>query len=226
LQKNPQHIAIIMDGNRRWATSTGNSSVDGYLQGVEAIKLAVKGAIKNNVSFITFYAFSTENWQRDPSEIDYLKTLLDWYLDNNISYFMDNEIKFLAIGDYSKFGDEIYNKIEDLKERTKNFDKITLIIALNYGGRQEIVYAVNKIIESGINKISETEFSSFLYTKDIPDPDIVIRTGGEKRISNFLIWQCNYSELIFMDKMWPEFKEDDIEIAIQEYLSRNIRKGK
>jgi undecaprenyl diphosphate synthase len=228
----PVHVAIIMDGNRRWAKKKGLQSVLGHSKGKEALHNAISSAIKHNIKYLTCYAFSSENWDRSKEEIEYLKNLLLDYLVVEKGNFIDNQISLKVIGDYKKFGNEIANKIEEIINLTKDFDKLNLIIALNYGSREEIVHAINNIIKDMKNnviidsKIDEYIINKYLYTVDIPEPDLIIRTGGDKRLSNFLLWQSIYSELIFLDVMWPDFNEIDFNNAILEYSGRERRKGK
>ena len=225
----PNHVAIIMDGNRRWAKSNGLQSFKGHAKGKQALQYAIEYCIQNSISYLTCYAFSSENWKRTKEELDYLKDLLLNYLIEAKDKFISNEISLEVIGNYQEFGKEIATKIDDLKESSKNCKKLKLVIALNYGSRQEILNALNNIIKDVKNSdtiIDEQIFNSYLYTANIPEPDLIIRTGGEKRLSNFLLWQSIYSELIFLDVLWPDFKTEDFHKAILEYHTRERRNGK
>lgn len=232
LESKLNHLSVIMDGNRRWAKLNNLDFFEGHKKGSENIRLLLELAIKNDIKYLSAYAFSSENWGRTEEEVSYLKSLIIYYLDNERDYFIKNKIKLLVIGEYKEFGEDVSKKIKDLEIETQNFDRITFIVALNYGSRSEITRAVNNIIlDVKSNKISqdfidEVLFSNYLYTKNIPEPDLLIRTGGEKRLSNFLLWQLSYTELFFEDTMWPDFNEDCLNKAIQTFYSRERRIGK
>ncbi len=229
--KIPKHIGIIMDGNGRWAKQRGLPRSAGHKKGVETLEGVMKKAGELGVEYVTLYAFSTENQKRPSEEVKGLFELLRQYLkraNNNSS----KEVRSLFIGDLSYFPDDIVEGMKSLEEKTKDNDKLTIVMAVNYGGRDEIAKAVKNIASKAVNgeinasDIDETLVSSFLYTKDIPDPDLIIRPSGEKRISNFLLWQMAYSEFVFMDILWPDFKGEHLEEAISEYSSRDRRYGK
>ncbi len=232
LKSKLNHLAIIMDGNRRWAKLNNLDLFEGHKKGCENIRLLLELAIKNNIKYLSAYAFSSENWGRTDEEISYLKTLIVYYLEKEREYFIKNKIKLVVIGNYQEFGVEISQSIKNLETETQNFDSLVFVIALNYGSKLEILRAVNNIVADVKNNnlvqnlINEDLFSSYLYTKNIPDPDLLIRTGGEKRLSNFLLWQLSYAELFFEEAMWPEFNEDCLNKAIETFYLRERRIGK
>lgn len=219
-----------MDGNRRWAKRQGLSIFEGYEQGIKALQKAMESALDYNIKYLSCYGFSSENWSRPQEEIKILKQLIAEYLSTQQHILIDNEIRLLVIGEYEEFGTDIVKKIQDLENRTAKYNKLVLIIALGYGSRNEIIQAVNRIIkDSESKKISNTInneiFSNYLFTKDIPDPDCVVRTGKEYRLSNFLLWQLSYAELIFLDIMWPDFTKKTLAGIIETYNNRTRRHG-
>ena len=227
----PIHIGIIMDGNRRWAKSQGKPVAFGHKAGAKALENIVRYANKIGLKYITVYAFSTENWKRSEEEVGALMALLQNYLTEYSKRADSENIKIRILGDITALSEGMQKSIKDCIERTKNNTGITFSIALNYGGRPEIIEAIkniskdiknNKIDE---NEINEELISKYLYTKDIPDPDLIIRTSGEQRLSGFLAWQSTYSELYFIQKNWPDFTEDDLDEAIKEYKKRNRKFG-
>ncbi len=227
------HIAVIMDGNRRWAKLNDIKIQDSYKKGLESLRTFIINCIEYKIKYITCYAFSTENWkQRSKQEIDYLTSLLEYYLSKESNFFISNQIKLNVIGDYSVFSDTISSNIKMLEEKTDNYTNITLNLALNYGGRAEITNAIKKISTDisnnkiNINSINEALINNYLYTNNIPDPNILIRTGGDKRLSNFLLWQLSYTELFFVNEMWPEFNKKNLDNIINEYNNRKINIGK
>lgn len=227
----PRHIAIIMDGNRRWAKSQGKPASFGHKEGAKTLEKIVRYANKIGLEYITVYAFSTENWKRAEDEVKALMKLLQNYLDDYSKRADTENIKVKILGDISALSQGMQKSIKNCMERTKNNTGVTFNIALNYGGRNEIVKAVKNIIEQvkdgtiNIEDISEETISQNLYTKDQPDPDLMIRTSGELRLSNFLPWQLVYSELLFIDKNWPDFTEEDLDYAISEYQRRTRKFG-
>ena len=224
----PKHIAITMDGNGRWAKAKGKNRVFGHKNGVTAVRETVESAVENNIEFLTLYAFSTENWLRPKLEVNSLMNLLVSSIINETKTLMKNDIKLMAIGDINKIPKTAKNKLDSVIEKTKNNSKMTLILAISYSGRWEILNAVQKIIKNNIdvNEINEHLFEQYLDTKNVPDPELVIRTSGEHRISNFLLWQIAYSELYFTNVFWPEFRKKDFIDAIVEYQKRDRRFGK
>ena len=228
----PRHIAIIMDGNGRWAKARGQKRTYGHRVGALAIKSAVRCAVKNGVQFLTCWAFSTENWNRPEEEVNYLMQLFDLALRKYTNILVKNDIKLLHIGDKSRLPKNVAKKLQLAEELTKNCSTITLVVAMNYGARDEILQAVKLFTEDCLNdrkSISELDwpmFSSYLYTKDVPDPELIIRTSGEHRLSNFMLVQAAYSELYFTDVYWPDFTEGTLQAAIDDYKSRDRRFGK
>jgi undecaprenyl diphosphate synthase len=224
--KIPQHIAIIMDGNGRWAKKRGLPRFVGHRRGVESIRTVLKACASMGVKYLTVYAFSTENWGRPQEEIDFLMNLLSTYIRKEIKGFMKNKVKVNFLGRISQFPVSLYNEMTDAMEKTSKNDGITLNIMVNYGGRAEIVDAINKIIEKGKKAIDEETIGQHLYTKGVPDPDLLIRTASEMRISNFLLWQIAYAELYVTPVLWPDFRKDQLVSAIEEYQKRIRKFGK
>ncbi len=206
--KSPNHVAIIMDGNGRWGIKKKNSRNYGHKKGLEVVEKIILAAQKKNIKFLTLYVFSTENWKRPLNEIKYLFTLLEKYIDTELENLKKKKIKINVIGDISPFPKKLKSKISKVEKLTKNNDKIQINMALNYGSRQEIVRSF-KIMKKRSLPINFKNFEKNLYTNGIPDPDILIRTGNTKRISNFLTWQIIYTEIFFEKKMWPDFNEKD-----------------
>ena len=227
----PTHIAIIMDGNRRWAKANGLPVALGHKKGAETLEKIVRHANKIGIKYITVYAFSTENWKRAEEEVKALMLLFQTYIDK-YSKFADSEnIRVKFLGNFSAFSEKLQKGIQNCMDNTRNNTGTTFSIAMNYGGRDEIVHAVKQIVqkvqkgEFSVEEISENTVSNYLYTKDMPDPDLLIRTSGEIRTSNFLPWQIVYSEFLFVDKNWPDFNEDDLDNAILEYQKRTRKFG-
>ena len=227
----PNHIAIIMDGNRRWAKNKNLPIKLGHKQGAETLKAVVRHANKIGLKYITVYAFSTENWKRSEDEVNSLMKLLETYLDDFAKEADTENIIIRVIGDMSALSESLQKSIERTIKRTENNTGTIFTIALNYGGRDEIVHAVKDIAtlvknnEMDIENITEEVISNHLYTKTIPDPDLLIRTSGELRLSGFLTWQSVYSEFLFMDKLWPDFNGEDLDFAIEEYNKRTRKFG-
>ena len=227
----PKHIAIIMDGNGRWAKKRKLPRTMGHKAGVETIRRVLKEADKLGVKYMTLYAFSTENWKRPKDEVNALMKLLIQYLRQEINELHKNGVKINVLGDISKLPLECQKEINSSVVKTENNTGITMNIALNYGGRDEIIRATKLIVEdilSGKIKkedIDDKIFEEHLYTKGIPDPDIIIRPSGEQRLSNFLLWQCAYSEFWYSDICWPDFKEEDLRKAIYDFQNRDRRFG-
>ncbi len=230
--KLPEHIAIIMDGNRRWAKSHNMPIKLGHKQGAEALKVLVRYANKKGLKYITVYAFSTENWKRSEDEVNALMLLLQNYLDDFAKEADDENIVIRFLGDKTPFSGRLLESIARTIKRTENNTGTVLNICMNYGGRDEIVHATKKIAnmvkegEISVDDIDEKMVSQNLYTEDIPDPDLLIRTSGELRLSGFLPWQTVYSEFYFTDKLWPDFSPDDLDEAIKEFNNRKRRIGK
>ena len=227
----PNHIAIIMDGNSSWARARKIAYRLGHNEGAKNIEKIVRYSKKVGIKYITVYAFSTENWKRSEEEVGALMLLLKTYLDDYSKRADSENIKVKVLGDISALSEGLQKSIKKCEERTKDNDGILFCIGINYGGRDEIVHAVKNIAEDvknnklDVDDISEKLIDDYLYTAGIPDPDLVIRTSGELRTSNFLPWQIVYSEFLFLDKYWPDFSEEDIDLAIEEYQRRNRKLG-
>ena len=227
----PQHIAIIMDGNRRWAKAKGLPVAFGHKEGAKTLEKIVRYAKKVGIKYITVYAFSTENWKRNEEEVSTLMNLMQSYLDDYSKRADSENIKVNILGSRQKLSEKMINSVEKCMEKTKNNTGITFNIALNYGGRDEIVKAVKNIAqkvqndEMKLEDITEQTISDNLYTKNQPDPDLLIRTSGEIRLSNFLPWQLVYAEFVFVEKNWPDFDEKDLDEAIEIYQKRNRKFG-
>jgi undecaprenyl diphosphate synthase len=227
----PRHIAIIMDGNGRWAQSRGLPRIAGHRGGAEAVRRTVAGAVELGIPYLTLFGFSSENWKRSSGEIHDLMSLLRHYLLAEIAELHRNGICLRVIGQVGRFATDIVQLIKHAEEVTRDNRAITVTMALSYGGRAEIVAAVRQIAAAAvagrlaIDAIDEDLFSNHLLTRELPDPDLLIRTSGEQRISNFLLWQCAYSELVFTKTLWPDFGKTDLVQAIDEYCGRERRYG-
>lgn len=230
--KNPKHIAIIPDGNGRWATQHGYSRTKGHKKGSEAAEEVIEFISDNlSVKFLTFYTFSTENWSRPDREVNFLMSLLRKFLKRKGQKLMKNDVKLRVIGDLTVLPKKTSNMVRRTAEKTRNNNELHLVMALNYGGRQEILRATKQIVKGVLEKktrlenLTEELFRSKMFAPDIPDPDLLIRTSGEERISNFLLWQLAYTELWFTDTLWPAFGPENLLDALSEYQSRERRFG-
>ena len=227
-----EHLAIIMDGNRRWAKEKSMMTTMGHKRGADVLVDIAKYCNEIGLKYLTVYAFSTENWKRTEEEVGYLMGLLGVYLDKFLNELDMKNIKISFIGNIDVIDSSLSNRIRNLEEKTSNNTGLNLIIAFNYGGRNEIVRACRNIAEEvkdgklNLEDIDENVFSNHLYTKGKKDPDLVVRTSGEMRTSNFLPWQITYSEFLPLDKYWPDFTRDDVDFCIEEFSKRKIRKGK
>jgi len=227
----PRHIAIIMDGNGRWAKERGLERTAGHRAGIEAIKEIIKAAADFGIKTITFFTFSTENWSRPKKEVEMLMRTLDNFLSRQLKYLDKNNIRLLVIGRDEPLPKYLQAKLKDVQERTRNNFGLTVVLALNYGARQEILDAARGFARAVAKREAKTEdldeegFADYLYTRGLPDPDILIRTSGEIRLSNFLLWQLSYAELYFLKKYWPDFKRGDLEKVIRDYQKRERRFG-
>ena len=219
-----RHIAFIMDGNGRWANKRGLPREMGHKRGAEAFRRMVEHCIDRDIELVTVYAFSTENWKRPQSEVDGIMKLFAEYLKDGLENPRQKNSKIRFLGDTSRFSPEIQELMADIVEKSKDF-RHSLNIAINYGGRDDIVYAVNSLIAEGKTKITEDDISSHLYTGGQPDPDLIVRTGGEWRLSNFLTWQSTYSELFFTKTLWPDMTEKDLDEALDFFEKRQRRFG-
>jgi len=230
-RRTPRHVAIIMDGNGRWAKARGLNRTKGHRQGVEAVKIAVRTARDMGIEFLTLFSFSSENWSRPKTEINDLFSLLKLFIRRDLAELHQNNVRVRVVGEREGVPNDILPLLIEAEQLTKNNTAQTLIIAFNYGSRDEIVRAVKKIAantlagEIQVDDIDSQSISAMLDTAGIPDPDLIIRTSGEKRLSNFLLWQAAYSELIFVDCLWPDFDHDQFHLAIEEYHSRDRRFG-
>lgn len=223
VDENLKHIAFIMDGNGRWASARGMERQEGHKEGVKTFEKIASACFDLGLDTITFYAFSTENWKRPPKEVKTIMKLLSSYLDKCQKTLKEKNAKLKVLGDIEAFDEPLKKKIIKIEKETAE-NPLTLNIALNYGGRDELVHAFKKLKDSG-DEISEESIASALYTAGSPDPDMIIRTGGEKRLSNFLLWQASYSEFYFTDVLWPDFNEEDLQAAINDFYSRRRRYG-
>lgn len=226
----PNHIAIILDGNGRWAKSKGMPRNYGHVKGCENLEYICEVAKELGVKYLTVYAFSTENWKRSREEVEGLMNLFRNYLKKCIKISKKNNMRVRVIGDPSAFDEDIQNRIRELEEFSKDFDELHFQIALNYGSRDEIIRAVNRMLEDqrqGVltGPVTESMISDYLDTAGIPDPDLMIRTSGELRLSNYLLWQLAYTEFYFTDVPWPDFKKDELVKAIEKYNERDRRYG-
>ena len=230
-QNPPRHVAIIMDGNGRWAQQRGLPRFRGHQKGTERIRDVIEAAIDLEIGYLTLYAFSKENWVRPKEEVDFLMDLLSHYLDRELPKLKENEIRFNVIGCLDDLRPEIRQKIERNVHQTRSFEKLVLTLALSYSGRVEITEACRRIarkVQTGQispDSISEAVLQNELYTADLPDPDLLIRTSGEMRISNFLLWQISYAEIYVTEKFWPDFTKEEFQKALEAYQKRQRRFG-
>ena len=223
--KLPTHIAIIMDGNRRWAKKRNLPISMGQKAGAETLQKVIETCMDIGIKYLTVYAFSTENWKRDPKEVSDLMNLLRAYLAKLEKDNQDRNARICVIGDITKLDIDLQDKIISIQEKTKDNTGITINVALNYGGRDEILNAIRKLTTDEIKNLTAESFNKKLYTADSPDPDLIIRTAGEQRLSNFLLWQCAYSEFWYTDILWPDFSRKILESAISDFSKRNRKFG-
>jgi undecaprenyl diphosphate synthase len=227
----PTHIAIIMDGNGRWASARGLPRIAGHRQGAESVRRAVEACIELGVSYLTLFGFSSENWKRPVAEVSDLMGLLKRYLQSEIAELHKNGVRLRVIGERGRLSPDLVSLIENAERMTEGNGKLHLTLALNYGSRMEIATAARKLaaaVQAGLVRaeaIDERLFAGFLETSDMPDPDLVLRTSGEQRLSNFLLWQSAYAELVFLDVLWPDFTKSHLEDAIHEFNRRERRYG-
>ena len=233
--KIPVHVSIIMDGNGRWAREKGNERVEGHKAGVESVRAAIEAACERGVRYLSLYAFSEENWGRPEKEVNALMSLMMQSIHNEKESLMKNGVRFIVLGNRKRLSAELEESISLLEEETAGNERLTLIVFLSYSGKWDILQAVKKIAgelvsarasAEDIEKLTIDDFSSYLVTAGVPDPDIILRTAGEQRISNYLLWQGAYSELIYTDVMWPDFRKKDFDAALEEYARRDRRFGK
>lgn len=227
----PRHVAIIMDGNGRWAAQRGLPRAAGHRAGAEAVRRTLKAAVKAGIEVLTLYAFSSENWRRSEDEISDLKGLMGYYLERELDELVREGVKLRLIGDHQAFGPQLAERLERAIERTAENDRLTLVVALNYGARSEILGAVRRLANKAAageldpSQIDEAGFGDELATGGLPELDLMIRTSGEKRLSNFLLWQAAYAELVFIDRLWPDFDEQSLNSALDEFAGRRRRFG-
>ena len=220
----PKHVAIIMDGNGRWGLKKKNSRNLGHKKGIIRVEELINESIKKNIKFLTLYTFSSENWKRPKIEINFLLNLLENYIDKEFYNLKNKNLKIKVLGDISKFPKSLKSKLRKVEKKTKNNTLMQINIALNYGSRQELINAFKKINFKKKKKITEKLISNNLYTKNIPDPEILIRTGNTNRLSNFLLWQINYTEIFFVKKLWPDFNKNDFNEILKKFnkIKRNF----
>ncbi len=231
-KKIPNHLAVIMDGNGRWAKKRSLDRIYGHIEGIKSLKSVIKGVMEYKIKYLTVYAFSSENWQRPAEEVDSLMRLLDKYIKIELPYLIKNKIRLNFIGNIVRIPEQSKSTLLEAVEKTKNFDELNLTLALSYGSKEEILDAVSKIsgdVKKGIIRIKDINdglFSSYLYTAGIPDPDLLIRTSGEYRLSNFMLYQCAYTEIYFTKTLWPDFRKKNLTAALKNYEKRVRRFGK
>ncbi len=225
MNKIPTHVGIIMDGNGRWARKRGLPRIEGHKAGAKVTEEIVKEAKRLGIKFLSLFSFSTENWRRPKEEIDFLFHLMYEYTKSKIDLFLENDIRFKAIGRIEELPDFLKEGFNEIEEITKNCSSMTTVFAVNYGGRREIVDAVNKALKKGETHIEENDIRENLYYPELPDLDLLIRTSGEMRISNFLLWQSVYAELWFTETLWPDFTADEFRKAIESFSKRERRFG-
>jgi len=223
----PVHIGIIMDGNGRWATTRNLPRTKGHQAGIEAVKRVILAAANAGVQYVSLYSFSTENWKRAPTEVEFLMQLVARNLRNEYDFYRDNQIRLFHSGDLSGLPKAVRKEIATVTADTRTYNGITVNIAVNYGGRNEIIRAFNRYIKDNLDKPLTTEdiLREYLDLPDFPDPDLIIRSGGHRRISNFLLWQSAYSELYFSDKLWPDWEGSDLTAAISDFKARKRNYG-
>ena len=223
----PEHVAIIMDGNGRWAKSRGLPRLAGHQAGTENLRRIIRACVEFGIHYLTIYAFSTENWGRPKEEVEGLLKILETVIEKELAELNQEGVQLRHIGRLEKLPEALRAKVESAIELTKNNNRLTVVVAFNYGGRDEIVHAVETILREGTppEAVTDQLISNHLFTKDIPDPDLVIRTSGEMRLSNFLIWQAAYSELYITPVYWPDFSKEELRKAIDSYCKRNRRFG-
>ncbi|KHC93798.1 MULTISPECIES: isoprenyl transferase [Thermotoga] len=225
----PQHVAIIMDGNGRWAKKRGLPRIKGHQRGAEVLHNTVKWSLELGIKYLTAFSFSTENWKRPKEEVEFLMDLFVQMIDREMELLRKERVRVRILGRKEGLSEKVLKKWQEVEEKTKEFDRMTLIIAFNYGGRREILDAVESILKDVSRgkklELTEETFRQYLYLPDVPDPDLIIRTSGEMRLSNFLLWQSAYSELYFFKKLWPDFTKRDFLRAIESYSKRERRFG-
>jgi len=221
----PLHVGIIMDGNGRWAVKRGLPRIEGHRKGAETTEKIVIAASNLGIKYLSLYAFSTENWKRPKEEVNFLFSLMYEYVRSKLNLFLENNVKFRAMGRLWELPDYLQEGFAWMEEQTASCNGMTAVFAVNYGGRQEILDAVNRILKSGLDSVDQETFRRYLYIPELPDLDLLIRTSGELRISNFLLWQSAYTELWFTDTLWPDFTEEEFKKALEDFSRRERRFG-
>jgi undecaprenyl diphosphate synthase len=223
----PAHVGYILDGNRRWARQHSLPEYDGHLAGYNALREVIESSVNEGIEYISIYAFSTENWQRQKEEVSYLMRLVMHALTSDLKRFIKNGVRLRVLGHREGLNDKLISAIEKAEEATKLLDRATVLVCFNYGGQREIADAARKCVEDGLSakEITEEEIAKRLYASDVPPVDIVVRTSGEQRLSNFMLWRSSYSELLFLKKYWPEMTKQDVADIIKEYSRRQRRFG-
>ena len=228
----PRHVSIIMDGSGRWAKARGKERIQGHVEGIESVRAVVEAAAEEGVEYISLYAFSEENWNRPQKEVSFLMDLMVSSIEKEIGAFIEKGVKCVVLGNRARLGEKVDSALKDMERRTAGGKRITLIVFLSYSGKWDILQAARKLAmkyasdPSALDNVQAGEFGDLLVTAGVPDPDLIIRTSGEQRISNYLLWQAAYSELLFVDTLWPDFGKDEFRAAISEYSKRNRRYGK
>ena len=226
----PQHVSIIMDGNGRWAKARGKERFQGHVEGVESVRACTEAAVEAGVKYLSVYAFSEENWNRPESEVNHLMELMMKAIHREVRTFLDNGVRFVVLGNRARLSASLNAAIDALTEKTAACSRMTLIVFLSYSGKWDILQAMKKAAAErgadGVQDMTAEDFSQYLVTAGIPDPDLLIRTSGEERISNYLLWQCAYTEFVFTDVLWPDFRKDEFRAALESYASRDRRYGK
>ncbi len=221
----PAHAGIIMDGNGRWAKARGLPRTEGHREGLRVAKRIIRAAEDLGIRYLSLYTFSTENWKRAAEEVSFLMSLITRHLRSEFDFYRDNHIRIVHSGDAAGLPEDVREAIRSVMADTSGYDGITVNLAINYGGRDEIVRAARKLLRGGAVDVSEDGFRAFLDAPDLPDPDLVIRTGGDMRLSNFLLWESAYAELYFSEKLWPDWSEEDLKKAVDSYSGRERRYG-
>jgi undecaprenyl diphosphate synthase len=226
----PVHVSLIMDGNGRWAKQRGKARIYGHYEGVESVRAVMEAAVEWGIKYISFFAFSEENWDRPSDEVTSLMELMGTAMERELHTFLDNNIRFVVLGNRERLSDQLKSKIDNMMEATKGGTAMTMILFLSYSGRWDILQAAERMAHDLMNHpgqpVGTEDFSRYLVTGGIPDPDLLIRTSGEKRISNYLLWQTAYTEFVFTDTLWPDFRREQFRAALEEYASRDRRFGK
>ena len=230
--KHPVHVSIIMDGNGRWAKERGKERVYGHFEGVESVRACTEAAVETGVKYLSLFAFSEENWGRPDQEVHTLMGLMFKSMQDELPTLLKNDVRFVVLGNRARLSDKLNAGIDDLMARTASCSRLTLIVFLSYSGKWDILQAAKKLAlrykddPEGLDSLEIKDFDNYLVTAGIPDPDLLIRTSGEERISNYLLWQCAYTEFYFTDILWPDFRKNEFRAALEEYAQRDRRYGK